>query len=512
MYKTLKADKDTYITDRVIRKNRVTGSNVGAAATLDLFKLYGATVSGTAPNTEKNTELSRLLIHFDLQDLKDLVSQKKIDMTDPSFFCKLKLKDVYGGQPTPVDFTVSVFPLSASFTEGIGKDNSFYSDKDWCNWMSSSYTTRWALTGCAGACFATGSGDYITSSLSLASTEVTQSFATGEEDLEVDVTKIVSATIAGELPDRGFRISFVNSLEVDQQTYFVKRFGSRHIYDTSKQPKLVFGFDDSITDDSQNLTFDKSCRVTLYNFAGGELDNIASGSSLTPVTGSNSLFLKLTTAISGGYYDLYFTGSQFSPGAVGGKNFVTGTYVADVTLPSTDVEIKKLLLVSSSIQFTPVWTSYDKSVAYVTGSNLTAYPASRVPNRRVKKYTVSALGVKDEYLDNEEAIVRVHVFDQTAPFVKVTRIPVEMPGVVVKNVYYQVRDSVTNEIVVPYDDVKNSTKVSSDAEGMFFKLDMSSLGTGRTYVIDVMTTQEGVKTRYTNVSPVFRVNSSEDQQ
>lgn len=512
MYKILKADKDTYITDRVIRNNRVTGSNVGAAATLDLFKLYGATLSGTAPNAVKNTELSRILIHFDLQDLKDLVTQKKIDIDDPSFFCKIKLKDVYGGQPTPVNFTVSVFPLSASFVEGIGKDNSFYSDRDWCNWMSSSFTSQWALTGCAGACFATGSGDYITSSLNITSTEITQTFSTGEEDLEVDVTKIVSATISGELPDRGFRISFSNSLEVDQQTYFVKRFGSRHVYDTSKQPKMVFGFDDSIFDDTQNLTFDKSCRVTLYNFSGGDLDNIVSGSSLSAVTGSNSLFLKLTTAISGGHYDLYFTGSQFSPGSTGGKNFVSGTYYADVTLPSTDVEIKKLLLVSSSIQFTPVWTSLDKSVAYVTGSSLSASPPSRVSSRRLKKYVVSALGVKDAYLNDEEAVVRIHIFDQTSPFIKVTRIPVEMPGVVVKNVYYQIRDAVTNEIVVPYDDVKNSTKVSSDSEGMFFKLDTSSLGTGRTYVVDVMISHEGVKTRYTNVSPVFRVNNSEDQQ
>jgi len=106
----------------------------------------------------------------------------------------------------------------------------------------------------------------------------------------------------------------------------------------------------------------------------------------------------------------------------------------------------------------------------------------------------------------------VNVFDQTSPLVKVTRVPVELPGVVVKSVYYQVRDTVTNEVVVPFDDVKNSTKVSSDSEGMFFKMDVSGLTTGRTYVVDIMISHDGTKTKYTNISPVFRVENVNPQQ
>ena len=41
MYRRLKATKDTYITNKIIRNSfRATDANVGEGATLDLFKLY----------------------------------------------------------------------------------------------------------------------------------------------------------------------------------------------------------------------------------------------------------------------------------------------------------------------------------------------------------------------------------------------------------------------------------------------------------------------------------------
>ena len=500
MLKLIKADKDTYITNKVVKGVRKTESNVGAAGTLDLFKLYGVTSSGSSPNTE----VSRILVHFDLTDLKSLHRDGKIDINDSSFWCELRLKDVYGGQPTPANFSVSVFPLSASFDEGIGRDVTYYSDTDSCNWITSSLGTLWYVTGSGKDCDAQSSpGDYVTSSLSLASTEKNQTFVKGTEDLVVDVTSLVSATLTGEIPDRGFRISFLKSLEVNTQTYFVKRFASRNAFDESKHPRLIVGFDDSITDDSQNLTFDSPCNITLYNYVGGSLTNIVSGSSLSQVTGSNSLLLKMSTEISGGYYSLYFSGSQFSYGS----NYVSGTYTASVTLPSSDATIKSKIALSGSVVFTPIWTSLDQTVAYVTGSNLTSSPATRTSSRGLKKYVVNLHDVKNTYYDNEEVYVRVNIFDQTSPLIKVVRTPVELAGVVIRGVHYQLRDAVTNEVVVPFDDVRNSTKVSSDASGMFFKFYTSGLIVGRTYIFDLMINHNGVKTKYLNSSPTFRILS-----
>jgi len=496
MYKVAKSDKDTYITSKYIQKKLVTGSNVGIAASLDLYKLYGNTYTGNTPNTE----LSRLLIHFDLKELKNLHAENKIDVSDSSFWCKLSLKDVYAGQTTPSNFKVSVFPLSASFNEGVGKDVVYYTDRDVANWKYSDYGVEWYGVGCTGDCLDDTPGDYIIKYKSLGSTESTQTFKTGAEDLLVDVTKIVSATVVGVLPDSGFRVSLTSSLESNSQTYFVKRFGSRHAYNTLKHPRLIYGFDDSVSDDSQNLVFDTDSSVNLYNYVAGESANIVSASY--DIVGSDSLLLKLVTSISGGFYEDYFTGSQLTLGI----NPVTGVYTATVNVPSDDPDIAQKLEMSGSVSFTPYWKSLDDSVCYATGSTLTfRRPERTSKSSKSRSYVVTVTGLKSIEPKNSETSVRVNIFDYSSPLIQVVRVPVEMPGIVLKNVYYSVRDVSTGEQVIPFDFDKNSTKVSSDSDGMFFILDTSVLEPGRTYVIDVAVKINGMTQKFVDCSPTFRV-------
>jgi len=498
MYKKLSADKDTYVTNKFVNAVSSISSNLGIAGTLDLFKLYGLTIL----NNVKQTELSRVLLHFDMSELQQDVAAGLVDVGDDSFFCKLSLKDVYGGQTTPSDFTVEVFPLSASFDEGSGKDVAKYSDKDITNWLTSSFGNSWYFTGCAQGGGATQACDFITSSVSIPSTAVTQYFKTGEEDLLIDVTKIVSATIKGELPDSGFRLTFSSSLETDSKTYFVKRFGSRHAYNPSKHPKLIYGCDDSITDDTLNLAFDTTCSINLYNFPQGIPSNIRSGSS--DVTGSNCILLKLFTnppSGSSGDYTLFFTGSQFSRG----NNYLSGTYYASVIINS-DSTVKSKLKESGSIKFSTEWLSLDTSVTYSSGDSVTVFSPTRSSSSQTdKKYRVSVTDIQDAYSSNESPVLRVNIFDESNPFVKVVKVPLESANTVFKKVYYSVRDAVTNEVVIPKDDVNNSTKLSSDSKGMFFKFYLSTLPVDRTYVIDIHTTVNGNSKTYANASHVFKV-------
>ena len=62
MYRILTASKDTYITNKIINNSfRATDANVGQAGTLDLFKLYAESVTGSDTTP---IELSRILIKF----------------------------------------------------------------------------------------------------------------------------------------------------------------------------------------------------------------------------------------------------------------------------------------------------------------------------------------------------------------------------------------------------------------------------------------------------------------
>ena len=63
MYIIATASADTYITNKIVDGSRTEDANVGRAGTLDLFKLYNETISGS---TGYHTELSRILVKFDL--------------------------------------------------------------------------------------------------------------------------------------------------------------------------------------------------------------------------------------------------------------------------------------------------------------------------------------------------------------------------------------------------------------------------------------------------------------
>jgi hypothetical protein len=499
MYRTLKPKKDAYITDRVIKSVRSYDSNVGAAGSLDLFKLYGTTMSGSYPNIE----LSRLLIQFDLQPLRDLVSAGTLDMNNRSFSCTLKLFDVYGGQPTPANFTATVFPLSRSFDEGLGRDVVFYADKDVCNFLTGSRAQGvWLASGCNLGGGLPAALDFITASASGIAVGGSQLFVTGEENLEVDITTAISATISGQLPDEGFRIAFDQSIENNNRTYFVKRFASRTAFNEDKRPKIIVKYDDSIQDDSQSFFLDSTNYLFMYNYNRSTLSNITSGSALTQITGSNSLILKLSTEISGGTYEFVFTGSQHTRGI----NPVTGIYSASVYIPSTNSVIIAKLQQSSSIKLTPIWGSLDGTVPYLTGSVIDCFPPQR-GSRTIdtKKLVVSAIGVKDTHPTDDSPVIKIHIFDYTSPLISVSRLPVELHGVIIRDVHYQVRDAVTGLIAIPFDTVKNSTRLSNDAYDLYFKLDMSSLTKDRTYVIDILIVTGSDRQVYKDVSKSFRV-------
>ena len=145
----------------------------------------------------------------------------------------LNLHDVYGGQTTPSNFRLIVFPLSKSFDEGVGRDVVKFSDLDSCNFITSSASTKSTLWFVSGAnkqgLLGSDNIDVISSGSLRDGNGVVniwkdQLFENGTENLSIDVTTIVSATLAGVIPDHGFRISFSGSQETDAVTRFVKRF------------------------------------------------------------------------------------------------------------------------------------------------------------------------------------------------------------------------------------------------------------------------------------------------
>ena len=377
MQRILSASKDTYITNKIINNTfRATDANVGQAGTLDLFKIHGE--SKLSGSSEDQTEISRLLLYFDTSPVSRMQSDAKIDINDSTFKCFVKLHDVYGGQTTPENFNLILFPLSKSFDEGSGYDVSSFRDVTSVNFVTASVTSGvpnlWNTAGAqkSGSLGSENIDIIVSGNLSgpsgtsYTSLSPVQHFITGEEDLIFDVTKIVSGTITGQIPDHGYLIAFSGSLEHNGSTYFVKRFASRNASNTAIRPKLIVRYDDSLHDSHEDFIFDVSSSLYLNNFHQGAAANIRTGTAATELSGENVMKLK----IESGSFKKMFDVSQ----AQRGINRITGVYSASFAISSFATDnvngdsLKKHIAKSGSILFDEIWTSSNEEIAYHSSS------------------------------------------------------------------------------------------------------------------------------------------------
>lgn len=509
MYRILTASKDTYITNRVINnKYRATDANTGQGGTLDLFKLYNeSTLSGSS----QVIELSRILLKFDLNEVKSLHNDGKIDITDSTFNATLKLHDVYGGQTTPNNFKCIVFPLARDFDEGSGYDIVNYSDLDSTNFVTASISNGTAnLWQTPGAMKSGSLADASTIDVIISGTIIgeesseadngqslsrDQFFQTGEEDLEIDITKIVSASVKDIITDRGFLVAFSGSYEKDTYSYFVKRFASRNSANTSIRPKLIVRFDDSIQDNHEDFTYNVTGSLYLSNIVRNELKNIVKAADGSTASGGNCLLLKIQT----GSFRRDFQVSQ----VLRGTNRVTGLYSSSFAVSSFGA-LYDHVLATGSIVFDEIWSSADQTKTFLSSSlTINKSDISQLDLNQTS-YHIVTMNLNDRYKDTEEARLRVFV-EQKSRDVVLRKTPFEKKSQVFHNMHYRVRDFISGDVVVPFDKTYNSTRLSSDSRGMYFDFHMSSLPRGRAYIFDFLIVSNGYDTVVDDTASKFIV-------
>lgn len=506
MYRVLSASKDTYITNKIINNSyRATDANVGQAGTLDLFKLHAESSSGS--NTTP-TEISRILLKFDLSPVNSMQQRGLIDINDSSFVCKLKLHDVYGGQTTPDKFRAIVFPLSKSFDEGIGFDVSLYQDLDACNFITASYQNgvydAWNYQG-ARASGSLGSTDIdvITSGTlagpagsSTVSLSPDQYFETGEEDLEIDITKIVSGTISGQIPDEGFVVALSGSHEKDDKTYFVKRFASRNSANTSIRPKIIVKYDDSLHDNHEDFIFDRTGSLYLNNYDYNGLANIISDAAGSTLTDENCMILKITT----GSFKKTFNVSQ----ALRGTNRITGLYSASFAVSSYESELRSHVLSTGSITFEEIWSNSAETVTYLSSSFIISANKRTSFSNFHQNLLVTVTNLRESYKTGD--IIKLRVFSENRDRdVSFKKLPIEKKSQLYHKMFYRVRDFKSGDTIIDFDTSDNSTRLSTDSEGMYFEFYVESLPKGRTYVFDFLIKKDGFDTIITDAASKFRV-------
>lgn len=672
MYRILSASKDCYITDKIVRNSfRATDANVGQAGTLDLFKLYNESSHPTL-GSKNLYELSRILVKFDISEIKKMHNDGLIDVGGESFKSHIHLHDVYGGQTTPNNFNAIVFPLAKHFDEGNGYDIVEFKDVGVTNWLTASQpsvsqpqkstgtltiangssasgasekqsitltsadgitkkyvivddnatlvatgdilaegsdfgsgvlsATDSAISGIAVAINLTGGSvstqnallvqlrnailhanghdgkitvsttatdsnadgvpDQTSSSQSITLTQSStgysgnsiidsditnltfsgfingtggyqawhlpgamksgslgdanidvivsgtfegqhtisticaeQYFASGEEDLKIDITAAVSASVKELMDDHGFLVAFSGSHEIDANSYFVKRFASRNTANTTLRPKLSIQYDDTILDNHGNFVFDLSGSLFLNNFYRGAAANITQA-DYSDIPATNSIILKIRSGS--------FTKNLDVSQAMRGDNRLKGVYSASFAMSSYNALAAAALKTNNNLSYDAIWSSADETITYLSSSLVVKKNRRTSLNYRENRYLATTLNLKDRYKATDNVKIRLFIenVDRNVVF---TKGPIDKPSEIFENVYYSVKDFVSGKVLIPFDTVGNSTRLSTDSIGMHYDFYMSSLPRGRTYIFEYLVKQNGIDTYITDAASKFIV-------
>jgi len=476
--KRYKADADTTIVN-AFKPNlrfRGTGSNMGEADIMEVFSIYGREATGSQ-------ELSRALLKFPMSNITTDRSAGTIPASGSVTFY-LRMFGAKTTKTVPVDYTMVVQPVSGtSWQEGIGLDLEGYKDEvkgnTGANWISSSKGKPWGLVG----------GDYYTGSADT----YKQTFTTGLEDLEIDVTKLVEEWIDGTYSNYGVGVHLTASQEAyfsgstagtvgmasgsvlarpDGATvsYYTKRFFARGSQFFFKRPVLEARWNDVTKDERGEFFYSSSLAPTgmnlntiyLYNYVRGRLRDI-------PGVGTGAVHVSLYSGTVGP------TGSKLllhdSKYNVSGGHVSTGIYSASVCLTAASTPLKYLF---------DVWHN-DSATEYFSGS-IDPKPLSGSQKAHNKIYYMNIKNLQGRYRKDQRARIRLYVRDKYWSPTIYTKANSTIESTTIYSASYKVYRILDGLDVVPYGTGSElHTLLSYDISGNYFDFNMSLLETGYGY-------------------------------
>ena len=518
-------------------KTRGTGANAGEADVLETFSIYGRV-------TTSSQELSRILVKFPVTDISTDRTNGNIPASgNVSFY--LRLHAAKSSKTVPRDYTLSVFTVSQSWEEGVGPDLENYTDltlgNEGSNWMSASRTAYWTDNEgivLAGGSYHTGSSDTETFLL-------TQTFSTGLEDLELDVTPVVEQWIGGTYDNYGFGVHMSASfaayisgaandivsrvpgnlaLDADDDTqsviynpsgstksYFTKRFFARGTEYFFKKPVIEARWNSTRGDDRGDFFFSSSLAsaednintLYLYNYVRGQLSDI-------PNLGADKrVYVSVYSGSNGGFYteqgggdgdnvapsDIPVSGTTGSVQVLSADDAgnVRSGYLTVVTGGIVETGIYSasfaftgatLLTTIYDVWFTgsdTVTNANDATIQFFTG---TIEPMTLDAHQRAGRpsYYMNITNLKPKYRADEVARFNLFVRDKYWNPTIYTIASVNPPATTIVSASYRVYRTLDAYDAIPYGTGSDlHTLMSYDVSGNYCDLDMSLLEPGYEY-------------------------------
>ncbi len=441
--KRYKADADNTIVNAYESnlRNRATGSNTGQADVSEVYSIYGRQSTSSA-------ELSRVLTKFDIASIESDRTAGVIPANGSVSFY-LRLFNAETSKTVPKNFTLVAQAISKSWSEGDGLDLENYKDSGVSNWISASSGVAWDSAG----------GDYH------ALPAYSQSFSTGLEDLEIDVTTLVEEWIDDSKNNYGIGIRLTSSEESAETSYYTKRFFARGTQYFFKKPVIEARWNSSLQDDRGDFYMSSSLApaadnlntLYLYNYIRGRLTNI-------PAVGTGEIYVDLYETLGGDALtqtiDTPATGGYVSTGIYSCSVCLTGTY--------------------SSLR--DVW--HTGGVQYFTGTISTQTVAATAVSTGNNRYITKIKNLKNKYFSEEEARFNVYVRSKNWSPTIYTVASSEIENTIIPSASFRVYRVLDGYNAIPHGTGSDlQTILSYDVSGNYFNLDMSLLEPGYEYGI-----------------------------
>jgi len=476
------------------------------------------------------TEESVLLLKADLPAQNEFFAYSVVQGNIKVY---LELHDITTSLSKPRDYTVEALPLTKDFNEGLGRDVYSLTDIDAANWLYCDYNGNtnekiaWETTGEIGLIEGTVAADcdLLTSfnGYDFKGDEKCQAYiAEGNENIVIDVTPIYQKYWAeNALPDKGLAVKFVNDILWNDETYFAKRLGTKNLRNRHLRSCLKILIDDVCYNIpvEKDFYFNEDNKAFLYNKKGNKAKNIQKldGDQIVSIStgpnnnGSGDLRLKIESIESVNNTPIYSSAGWAVKQAKDIRgNDIIGTYYTDFnvntfTNPELNVYMFENDLDSLDFQFTWYWQESQETIFTETK---TLYRDTLTTDSTFKRLRASVkLYSPDLGMMNEIHKIAVTFFDLDAQYdyVKVRR---ELPGLDVGDVFYEVIDPDTLEVLVPCTEELNATKCLKENDHYWFPFFNSDVFYGRRLQFIFKLKQQEQNNLIVNANEVFRVGNN----
>ena len=311
----------------------------------------------------------------------------------------------------------------------------------------------------------------------------TQSFDTGFEDLEVDVSSLVEDWIKGPdnsgLSNFGFGVRLTGSDEAEEDSYYTKMFFARGSQFFHKRPIIEARWDDSKKDNRGDFFLSSSLvsaadnlmRLYLYNVVRGELKDIP---GLGTTGGKKVLNVNIYSGTTGPL------GSKLKL-PVGGDVKANGHTNITASRIETGIYSCSFAYASSSItSIFDVWSS--GNIEYHTGSKVSVQTFNSENYNFDQRYVSKVTNLRSVYGRGEKVRFRLYTRqkDWSPTIYTVANNNIETS--IIDNAYYRFTRLSDDLEVIPFGTGSlNHTRLSYDASGSYFDLEMDLFDTDTVY-------------------------------